>query len=404
MFVESAPTHDLFAPNFIEDPYPAYAAMLDRDPYFDESARSWVLTRYSDVQPALRSSRFSQARFAERMERALGSGPLAECVDQWLLFRDPPDHTRLRALVNQAFTPKAVERLRHAIQRIVDDLISVARQAGRMDVIAELAYPLPVLVICELLGVPAADRRCFAARSAALAESLDALSTHDQEIVRRGNAAVEGLAAYFRELVHKRRVAPGDDVLSGLIAARDGHNRLTEDELIATCIFLFFAGHETTVNLIGNGLLALLRHPREMHRLLDDPRLIGNAVEELLRFDSPVQRTARTLEHDMWMGSQRAQRGQRVMFLLGAANRDPRRFLMPDRLNIGRTDAIHHVSFGGGIHYCVGAPLARLEAQIAIGSLVRGLPGLRLVEATPTWRQTYLLRGLKRLHVTFSMS
>jgi len=403
VFVEAAPTYDLFAPNFIEDPYAAYAAMLDREPYFDESARGWVLTRYADVQPALRSAQFSQARFAERMERSLGAGPLAQSVGEWLLFRDPPDHTRLRALISQAFTPKAIERLRHTIQCIVDDLLSQARQAGRMDVIADFAYPLPVLVICELLGVPVADRRAFAAWSAALAESLDALSTHDPDVVQRGNAAVDGLAAYFRELVLERRVDPGDDVLSDLIAAHDGHDRLTEDELIATCVFLFFAGHETTVNLIGNGLLALLRHPPELQRLMDDPRMDGNAVEELLRFDSPVQRTARTIEHDMWLGGQKAMAGQRVMFLLGAANRDPRRFLLPDQLNIGRTDASHHVSFGGGIHYCVGAPLARLEAQIAIGSLVRGLPGLRLVEATPAWRQTYLLRGLSRLPVTFSM-
>jgi pimeloyl-[acyl-carrier protein] synthase len=405
VFVESAPgapAFDLFAPSFVEDPYPAYAALRSREPYFDQSARMWVLSRYSDVHPIRRDPQFSQAGFAERIERSMGKGPLTECVGRWLLFRDQPDHTRLRGLVTQAFTPKRLEHLRHTIQHVVTDLLSVARKAGRMDVIADFAYPLPVLVICELLGVPLADRREFAAWSAALAESLDALTTHEAHIVRRGNAAVDGLTAYFRDLVRKRRAAPGDDVLSGLIVARDGADRLTEDELIATCIFLFFAGHETTVNLIGNGVLALLLNPRELQRLLDDPRLIGNAVEELLRFDSPVQRTARTIAQDMPIGGECAKRGQRIMLLLGAANRDPQRFVEPNRLDIARTDASHHLSFGGGIHYCVGAPLARLEAQIAIGSLISGLPGLRPVDATPTWRHTFLLRGLSRLQVTFS--
>jgi cytochrome P450 len=401
--VPAAPAVDLFGCNLVEDPYPAYATMRDREPYFDESARVWVLTRYSDVEMVLRGSQFSQAGFANRIERSLGKGPLSECLSQWLLFRDPPHHTRLRALVSQAFTPRSVERLRQAIQDIVDDLLSSARPAGRMDVIADLAYPLPVLVICALLGVPTADRPDFAAWSAALADGLDALSTHEVHVVRRGNAAVARLAAYFRDLVRNRRGVPGDDVLSDLIAARTGPDRLTEDELVATCIFLFFAGHETTVNLIGNGMLALLRHPLELQRLLVDQRLIGNAVNEILRFDSPVQRTARTVEHDLWIGSQRAQPGQRIMLLLGAANRDPQRFPEADRLDITRADARYHLSFGGGMHYCVGAPLARLEAEIAIGSLLRRLPGLRLADSTPSWRHTFLMRGLRRLPVTFGV-
>ena len=407
MIVESAPgapTVNLFGPNLVEDPYPTYAALREREPYFDESARMWVLTRYSDVQSVLRGANFSQAGFAERIERALGKGPLTECLGEWLLFRDPPHHTRLRALVSQAFTPSSVERLRHTIQHMVDDLLSSAEPAGHMDVIADFAYPLPVLVICALLGVPAADRHPFAEWSAALGESLDALTTHAQDVVQRGNTATAGLTDYFRDLVRRRRSQPGDDLLSDMIAARDGADRLTEDELIATSILLFFAGHETTVNLIGNGVLALLRHPRELQRVLDEPSLIDNAVEEILRFDSPVQRTARTLENDMWIGRQRAQRGKRVMLLLGAANRDPQRFPQPARFDISRADARHHLSFGGGIHYCVGAPLARLEAQIAIASIFRRLPGLRLVDATPSWRHTFLLRGLRHLPVTFAVN
>jgi pimeloyl-[acyl-carrier protein] synthase len=407
VIVQSAPgppSVNLFTPNLVEDPYPTYALLLDREPYFDESARTWVLTRYSDVQTVLRGSEFSQAGFAERIERSLGKGPLTECLGRWLLFRDPPHHTRLRGLVGQAFTPRSVERLRHTIQRIVDELLSSAQPTGRMDVIADFAYPLPVLVICALLGVPAADRHSFAAWSAALGESLDALTTHAEDVVQRGNTAAAGLTAYFRDLVRQRRSQPGDDLLSDMIAARDGADRLTEDELIATSILLFFAGHETTVNLIGNGVLALLRHPCELQRLMDEPGLIGNAVEEILRFDSPVQRTARTFEHDMWIGRQRAQRGKRVMLLLGAANHDPHHFPQPDRFAIGRANARQHLSFGGGLHYCVGAPLARLEAQIAIASLFHRLPALRLADPTPSWRHTFLLRGLRSLPVTFAVN
>jgi cytochrome P450 len=395
---------DLFAPSLVEDPYPALAAMRDRAPYFDESTRIWVLARYADVQAVLRNPRFTQSGFAERMARSLGSGPLTECLGRWLLFRDPPDHTRLRALVNQAFTPKAVERLRPTIQGAVDTLLTSVEPTGRMDVIADLAYPLPVQVICALLGVPEADRAEFAVWSAALAESLDALSTHEVDVVRRGESATIGLGAYFRDLVRARRRAPGDDLLSALIAARDGADRLDEDELLATCILLFFAGHETTVNLIGNGVFALLRHPLELQRVRDDPALIDNAVEELLRYDAPLQRTARTIEDDVCIGGTRVPRGQRVMLLLGAANRDPRRFHAPDRLDVGRADARHHVSFGGGIHYCIGAPLARLEARVAIESILRRLHGLRLAEEAPTWRRTLLLRGLRSLPVTFYTS
>jgi len=395
---------DLFAPSLVEDPYPVYAAMRERAPYFEESARMWVLARYSDVHAVLRNPRFTQSGFAERIGRSLGQGPLTECLGRWLLFRDPPDHTRLRALVSQAFTPKAVERLRPMAQLAVDTLLAQVESTGMMDVIADLAYPLPVQVICALLGVPEADRAEFAEWSAALAESLDALSTHELDVVRRGDAATFGLAAYFRDLVRARRRAPGDDLLSALIAARDGADRLDEDELLATCILLFFAGHETTVNLIGNGVFALLRHPRELQRLLHNPELIGNAVEELLRYDAPLQRTARTVEDDVCIGGTRMPRGQRVLLLLGAANRDSRRFRDPDSLDIGRGDASHHVSFGGGIHYCIGGPLARLEARVAIESVFRRLRGLRLAEEAPTWRSTLLLRGLRSLPVTFSAS
>jgi cytochrome P450 len=258
-----------------------------------------------------------------------------------------------------------------------------------------------VLVICELLGVPAQDRGRFGEWSAALARGLDNLSATDSEFIMHGNAAASGLTDYFRGLIAARRRTTGSDLLSALIAAEEAGDRLTEDELLATCVLLFFAGHETTVNLIGNGTLALLRHPDQLQRLHAKPALIGNAVEELLRYDSPVQRTGRVASEDLEFNGIFLRRGDRVNMLVGAANRDPAQFADPDRLDITRPNAAQHLSFAAGIHYCVGAPLARLEAQLAIAALLRRAPTLRLVDERPTWRSTFVLRGLQSLQVAW---
>jgi cytochrome P450 len=318
-----------------------------------------------------------------------------------MLFRDPPDHTRLRALVSKAFTPRTIEVMRGHIQEIVDRLLDRALARGGMDVIEDLAYPLPVTVICEMLGVPVDDHASIRGWSADIARSLDAIGLpSDPSVAERGRTARRALADYFRALLPERRARPQADLLSGLLAAEEQGDRLTEPEVISMCLLLFIAGHETTVNLIGNGTLALLRHPEQLARLQADPALVPAAIEELLRYDSPVQRTARIASTDVELAGHRIARGTMVVTVLGAANRDPAQFAEPDRLDVTRRD-VRHIAFGYGIHFCLGAPLARVEGQLALGALLHRAPGLRLAETSPEWRESSVLRGLKRLAVTF---
>jgi pimeloyl-[acyl-carrier protein] synthase len=330
-----------------------------------------------------------------------GDGTETGALPRSMLFRDPPDHTRLRALVSKAFTPRVIEHMRAHIQEIVDRLLDRVQPAGAMDVIADLAYPLPVTVICEMLGVPLTDHESIRDWSADIARSLDAIGLpSDVEIVERGRVARRAIGDYFRRLVPRRRADPQNDLLTGLIAAEEQGDKLSEGEVIAMCVLLFIAGHETTVNLIGNGLLALLRHPEQLGRIQRDPALVTGAVEELLRYDSPVQRTARITSADVELGGRTLPAGSMVVAALGAANRDPAQFADPDRLDVNRRD-VRHISFGYGIHFCLGAPLARVEGQIALGTLLRRAPRLALAETSPEWRESSVLRGLKRLRVTF---
>jgi pimeloyl-[acyl-carrier protein] synthase len=318
-----------------------------------------------------------------------------------MLDRDPPDHTRLRGLVSKAFTPRVVEGLRPRIQQIVDGLIDRVAARRSMDLIEEFAYPIPVVVICEMLGVPVEDHERFKGWSLDIARGLDLIWLGpDSEVGRRSVAARQALADYFRGLIAQRRAAPRNDLLSGLIAAEEAGDKLNETELLATCILLLIAGHETTVNLIGNGTLALLRHHDQFERLRREPALIGTAVEELLRYDGPVQRTARIPSDDIDIGGQTIAKGEMVMPFIGAADRDPAQFPDPDRLDIGRAEN-RHIAFGWGIHFCLGAPLARIEGQIAIGTLARRLPKLALGTDQPEYRQSLTLRGLKALPVSF---
>jgi cytochrome P450 len=318
-----------------------------------------------------------------------------------MLFRDPPDHTRLRSLVNRAFTPRVIEGMRGQIQAVVDRLLDRVERRGHMDVIADLAYPLPVTVICDMLGVPVGDHEQMRDWSSDIIRSLDAIGIpSDDSVVERGRVGRRGIAEYFRALLPERRRHPRADLLSSLIAVEEQDDRLTEGELLATCVLLFIAGHETTVNLIGNGTLALLRHPDQLARLRREPGLVPNAVEELLRYDSPVQRTARIAIEDVEVAGQPIAKGTMVVTALGAANRDPAQFPDPDRLDVARKEP-RHISFGYGIHFCLGAPLARVEGQLALGTLLRRAPGLALAEPSPEWRESSVLRGLKRLRVTF---
>ena len=386
-------------PEFIADPYPTYHRLRAEDPVHHSPLGFWVLTRYEDVVAALRDPRLVKEPIAAFVAARFGAAMPAMGLS--MLDRDPPDHTRLRGLVNKAFTPRVVEALRPHIQKIVDGLLARVEGAGTMDLIEEFAYPLPVTVICQMLGVPVEDRERFKQWGLDIARGLDAiLLPPDSDVARRSAAARRALAEYFRALIAERRAAPRGDMLSDLIAAEEAGDKLSEDELLATCILLLVAGHETTVNLIGNGTLALLRHPEQLRRLRENPGLIASAVEELLRYDGPVQRTARIPSADVTFDGLTIGKGEMVMPFIGAADRDPAQFPDPDRLDITRTDN-RHIAFGWGIHFCLGAPLARVEGQIAIGTLVQRLPKLALATDRPEYRQSLTLRGLTTLPVGF---
>ena len=382
------------APDALEDPYPLYHRLRAEDPVHQTPAGFWVLSRYDDVALVLRDARFGRRGF-QQLIAARFAGP-----GFWhsMLLQDPPDHTRLRTLVSKAFTPRAIDGLRGRIESMVDALLDAAVDRGEMDLIGDLAYPLPASVISEMLGVPLEEREHLREWSADIARSLDAMIVSDPEVIARANAAGAAIHEYFERLVAERRRTPRADILSGLIAAEEAGDRLSTDELFATVILLFLAGHETTANLIGNGMLALLRHPAELARLRDDPALIESAVEELLRFDSPVQRVGRITTADVVIGDRTIPTGSLTMALLAAANRDPAYFPDPDRLDLARRDN-RHLAFGSGIHFCLGAPLARLEGRIVFAALLRRCPGLALATERVEWRQTFALRGLTALPV-----
>jgi len=386
-------------PEFVADPYPTYHRLRAEDPVHHSPLGFWVLTRYEDVVAVLRDPRLAKEAIAEFVAARLGTTAPAGRFS--MLDRDPPDHTRLRGLVNKAFTPRVVEALRPHIQQIVDGLLGRVEGDRAMDLIEDFAYPLPVIVICEMLGVPVEDRERFKAWGLAIARGLDGiLLPPDSDVPRLAAEARDALTDYFRGLIVRRRAAPRADLLSALIAAEEAGDKLSEEELLATSILLLVAGHETTVNLIGNGSLALLRHPDQLRRLRDDPGLIAGAVEELLRYDGPVQRTARIPSEDVTIAGRTIAKGELVMPFIGAADRDPAQFPDPDRLDITRPDN-RHIAFGWGIHFCLGAPLARVEGQIAINTLVQRLPKLALATDEPAYRQSLTLRGLTALPVAF---
>jgi cytochrome P450 len=388
-----------FDPEFLADPYPAFHRLRAEDPVHRHPLGFYALTRYDDVAALLRDARFGKGGYQALIEGRFGATPDGPRLALSMLFRDPPDHTRLRALVSRAFTPRVVETLRPHVQGIVDRLLERVAGAGRMDVIEDLAYPLPVTVISELLGVPAGAADLVKTWSRDVARALDAIVLPvGQDVIEQGRRATGAMADYFRGLVEERRRRPGPDLLSGLVEAEEAGDRLTEEELLATCILLYVAGHETTVNLIGNGLLALLRHPAEWRRLREDPALLPGAIEELLRYDGPVQRVGRIAASDAEVGGVGIPAGSLVVGLLGAANRDPAQFAEPDRLDVTRGE-LRHLAFGTGIHYCLGAPLARLEAQVAIGTLLRRFPAPALDVERPVWRPSSTLRGLEALPV-----
>lgn len=367
-------------PAFRQNPYPVYAALRAQAPVaFWEERNLWLLSRWADCNTILRDLRF-------------GNDPAG--LD--MLFQNPPDHTRLRSLMQKAFTPRRIELLRDQIQTITDGLLDQVQGEREVDLITALAYPLPVAVIAALMGIPAADHQRFHEWSNALVDSLDLVQ--EATLAERLVTAESGFRAYFDDLIRERRRNPGDDLLSALIAAEEAGDRLSGDELYFNARLLLVAGYETTVGLIGNGALALLRNPDQQRLLQEEPGLIANAIEELLRYDGPIQMIGRTaLETVTWQDVVFT-KGQGIALLTGAANHDPAFIARPDQLDIARP-ATQHLAFGSGIHYCLGAPLARIEGQIAIQTLLRRFPNLQLAEDAPPHRNNFVFRSLQRLPV-----
>ncbi len=397
----AAPLFNPLSPDFIRDPYPHYDLLRRVDPVHITPHGMYLASRHADVSGILRDKRFGKD-FVERSVRRYGpkimEEPIFRSMSHWMLQQDPPDHTRLRGLVVQAFTARRVEDMRPRIQEVVDQTLDRVMTRGRMDLIEDFAFRLPVTIICDMLGIPEEHRETFYAGTRDGGRILDPVPLSPAEIAQ-GNAANMMAQMYFQQLFELRRKQPGDDLTTQLVQAEEDGSKLTNEELTANIILLFGAGHETTVNLIGNGLLALHRNPDQLALLKAKPELISNAIEEFLRYDSSVQMTGRvTLENIDDLCGRKIPKGETVLCLLGSANRDPEVYPdSPERLDITRPN-VRPLSFGGGIHFCLGAQLARIEAEIAISTLLRRLPDLRLDDAdNPQWRPTFVLRGLKRL-------
>ncbi len=397
----NAPLFDPLSPEFIRNPYPYYERLRATDPVHLTQHGMYLASRHADISLVLRDKRFGKD-YAERISRRYGPRIMDEPVFRnfalTMLQQDPPDHTRLRGLVAKAFTARRVEDMRPRIQEIVDENLDRIIPQGRMDLIEDFAYRLPVTVICDMLGIPAEHREMFHSGSRNSGRILEPVPMTPEEI-KQSNAGQAMVKMYFDQLFDLRRKNPGDDLTTQLLQAEEDGNKLSHEELYANIILLFGAGHETTVNLIGNGLLALFRNPDQLALLKANPSLITNAIEEFLRYDSSVQMSGRvTLEDIEDLGGKKIPKGESVLCLLGSANHDAAVYPdRPEQLDITRAN-VKPLSFGGGIHFCLGAQLARIEAEIAISTLLRRLPDLRLDDAeNPEWRPTFVLRGLKGL-------
>lgn len=404
------PTLNPFEPGFFDDPYSQYRAVRETNPVHLAPNGVWALFRYDDVQRVLRDPRLSvEERHGRDSLTPMVSAEMQDLIarrrergSRAMLNLDPPDHHRLRRLVQKVFTPRMVESLRPRVQELVDEMLTtaLARDGRTFDVIADLAFPLPFVVISEMMGIPEGrDRFELRAWSGALVRTFDPIISEDD--MRAAFHAGDQMASYLTEVIHWKREHPADDLLTALIAAEDEGDRLDERELIDQVSLLFIAGHETTVNLVGNGTLALLRNREQLELLQREPDLVPNAVEELLRYDSPVQVSRRITLADLEVGEHVIPAGHFVMTSLGAANHDPEVFGPDaDDLDLRRGNANQHVSFGGGVHHCLGAALARLEGQEAIGGLVRRHPGLTLATDRVEWNGRIVLRGLASLPVS----
>ncbi|MBV9792875.1 MAG: cytochrome P450 [Actinobacteria bacterium] len=389
-------------PAVVANPYPVLAALREASPYAVLDGALVILGRHADCSMILRDSRVSSQRSTSRLRPP--DAPPRPGIS--FLSMDPPDHTRLRRLVSKAFTPRTVARLAPRIEAVTDELLSAAAEQspGQLELVSQLAYPLPVRIICELLGVPATDHPRFAGWSARLAHSLQPQFMAPEENAADAAAAREEFAVYFRELIAARRADPGDDLLTDLIRAEDEGSRLTEAELISTAVLLLVAGHETTVGLIANAVLALLRHPDQLAALRADPGLATGAVEETLRYDPPVQMTARVARATIPIGELEATDGTLLLLLLAATGRDPAVYADPDRFDITRESASRpaagHLAFAAGPHFCLGAPLARLEAATALTAFAQRVEAPELAAGGLSYKPNFNLRGPRRLLIS----
>jgi cytochrome P450 len=385
-------------PAFKADPYPTYRALLEREPLHRSPFGILVVSRYVDCMTVLRHPAASND-FRKWPDWDPASDPEAPSLS--FLFLDPPDHTRLRGLVSRAFTAPRVEQLRPRAQEIVDQAFDRAEASGGMEVVAELAFPLPVLMICELLGVPVEDVDEFKQWSTVIARNLDPDFTWPPGYKETVRAAEAQARAYFKELIARRRSEPGHDLLSALLEAEEQGDKLTESELLKILFLLLAAGHETTVNLIANGVLAFARHPDQLERLRYDPSLARSAVEEVMRFDPPVHILGRVPLDDIELSCGTVHKFEGLVTLPAAANRDPAQFDRPDVFDIGRPDN-RHLGFGFGLHSCIGSPLARLEGQVALGTLARRFRAIDLGQDPPPYKDNITLRGVASLDVRLS--
>jgi len=397
----------LFTDEILQDPYPAYARLHGEGPlhYLDVDGKwaLWSIVGHAECSSAAKDPRLS----AKRAQQMILSLPLssqgefselARMFGLWLIFMDPPEHTRLRKLLNKGFSPAAIEGLRPQVEAIVDQMLKPLQRGSEVELMREFANPLPVRIILEMLGIPQELRDTFVGWSQAIA----VFRGSPDRTVERARAAQDALIAlteFFRNAVAERRRYKGNDLISLLIDIEEEGEVLTEEELYAQCIALLFAGHETTRNLIGNGMYTLLRNPQETEELRENPEIIRSAVEEILRYESPVQFTARVLKEDVEICGQQIRKGWSVLCMLGAANRDPKRFKEPDRFDLKRLNN-QHLAFSAGPHACIGGQLARLEGQIALLNLVQRFPEMKLAGPRPEWASTFGLRGLKSLSVT----
>ena len=393
--------YSLLDPDVLADPYPLYRRLREFDPVaWDPFLHAWVVTSYAGVVEVLHKFSADRTPTPEQL-RAMGMqrlGPVAEVMVRQMLFLDAPAHTGIRGLCSKAFVSRRVESLRDHIQDIAGGLVDRVKANGRMDVVNDFAAPLPAIVTAELLGVPPADHEQLKDWSADFAGMLGNFQ-HNPDRVGIVLRSLDEMARYFTSAVRdSRRSSTG--LINLLIEASEGGMRLSEDEIVANVIVTMVGGQETTTNLIGNGILTLLRHPAALARLRDDESIVESAVEELLRYESPSQHTARLAPADLTLGDKSIRKRDAVMAVMAAANRDPRRFADPDRLDLERPNN-RHVAFGWGAHFCFGAPLARIEGQISFPTLLRRLPGLALAPGPLTWRQNLGLRGLEALPVTF---